>query len=596
MLAAGLSAIPQADFHQNLIDRGGEARVDERSGVTPSLWKRAWQSLFQSVRPLTPAGVLRNAAAGVQLAAVNIPQALGYTKIAGTPVITGLYTLLLPLVAFATFGSSRYLVVAADSATAAILAGRLSGMAPTGSPKYVALAATVALLTAVFLLLARLLRLGFLADFLSQTVLVGFLTGVGIQVGFAVMGEMLGVSVHSRRTLVQVAQVVRNLPRAHLPTVALAAAVLVVILGLRYLAPKVPGALIAVVGAIAASARWGFASRGIDVIGPVAGGLPHFAIPWPGWRGVEPLIGVSASCAIMILAQSAATARIYAERHCQELDENADLVGLAAANAVAALSGTFTVNGSPTQTAMVESAGGSSQLAQISTAAVVALVLLFLTKPLEYLPQCVLGAIVFLIAVRLIDVRGLRAILQESPQEFAVALLTAAFVLVVGVEWGIVLAMVISLLRIVHHSYHPDTGVLVLNDSKTWDAVPPVPGTVTQPGLVIYRFGAALFYANAARFAKEVRALATPPVRWLVVDAEAITHVDYSAARVIRDVHHDLDSRGVVMAFGRVHEELKADMDRHHLTEEIGQERIFRRLHEARTAFAKSTGQESKGP
>jgi sulfate permease, SulP family len=563
--------------------------VDEGSIARPSRLRGAWQSLFQSVRPFTVSGLMRDAAAGVQLAAVNIPQALGYTKIAGTPVVTGLYTLLLPLVAFATFGSSRYLVVAADSATAAILAGTLSQMAPTGSAQYVALASTVALLTAVWLLLARLLRLGFLADFLSQTVLVGFLTGVGFQVGFTVLGQMLGVPVHSRRPVVQVAEVVRGLPHLHLPTVALSLAVLAVILGLRRFLPKVPGALIAVAGAITASVWWHFAAHGISVIGPVAGGLPHFTFPWPGWKEAASLAGVSGACAVMILTQSAATARIYAERHQQELDENMDLVGLSAANAAAALSGTFVVNGSPTQTAMVEGAGGRSQIAQVSTGAVVALVLLFATKPLEYLPHCVLGAIVFLIAVRLVDLRKLWSIRQESPQEFAVAIATAAVVVIVGVEQGIVLAMVISLLRIVHHTYHPDTGVLIFNDAKTWDIIPPVPGTVTQPGLVIYRFGAALFYANAARFAKEVRALATPDVRWMVIDAEAITHVDYSASRVIRDVHRELASRGVVMAFARVQSELKADMDRHHLTEEIGAERIFRRLHQARSEFAKQS-------
>lgn len=565
--------------------------MDARSAATPSRTKRAGLSLFQSLRPLTARGVIRDAAAGVQLAAVNIPQALGYTRIAGTPVVTGLYTLLLPMIAFATFGSSRYLVVAADSATAAILAGRLSGIAPMGSAKYVALTSTVALLTAFFLLIGRLLKLGFVADFLSQTVLVGFLTGVGFQVGFTVLGQMLGIPVHSHRPVIEVLQVIHGLPHVHLLTLAVSATVLVLILGLRWLSPKVPGPMIAVIGAIAASAWWHFAARGVLVIGPVAGGLPHFWFPWPGWKEIEPLISVSASCAVMILAQSAATARIYAERHHQELDENDDLMGLSAANAVAALSGTFTVNGSPTQTAMVEGAGGQSQMAQISTACVVALVLLFLTRPLEYLPQCVLGTIVFLVAVRLIDLRGLWTIQKESPQEFAVALLTAGFVVVVGVEQGIVLAMVISLLRIVHHVYHPETGVLVVNELKTWDIIPPVAGSVTEPGLVLYHFGASLFYANARRFANEVRELATADVKWLVVDAEAIAHVDYSASRVVRELCSELDARGIVLAFARVQVGLKRDMDRHHLTEDIGQQRIFRRLHDARAEFGKSHNQ-----
>ncbi len=200
---------------------------------------------------------------GFTLAAMNIPQALGYTKIAGMPVVTGLYTLLLPLVAFAAFGSSRYLVVSADSATAAIFAGGVSGMAPPASARYVALAGAVALLTAGFLLLARLLKLGFIADFLSQTVLAGFLTGVGFQVGIAVLGEMLGVPVSAHRTVLQLAEVSRRLPQVHLPTLAVSAVVVVILLLLQRFAPRVPGAFIAVAGAMAASAIWDFSGTAL---------------------------------------------------------------------------------------------------------------------------------------------------------------------------------------------------------------------------------------------------------------------------------------------------------------------------------------------
>jgi MFS superfamily sulfate permease-like transporter len=295
----------------------------------------------------------------------------------------------------------------------------------------------------------------------------------------------------------------------------------------------------------------------------------------------------------MVLAQSAATARFYAGRHHQYLDESADLVGLSAANAAAALSGTFVVDGSPTQTAMVESSGGQSQLAQVATAIAVAFVLLFLTKPLQYLPRCVLGAIVFFIAVRLIDVRGLREIRRESPGEYALAVFTAAVVVLVGVEPGILLAMVLSLLRIVRHSYRPHTGVFVVNEGDVWQVVPAVPGAVTKPGLVIYRFGAALFYANAALFAEQIRGLVGPtpsPVRWLVVDAEAITNVDYTAARMVRELHEELVDRGVVLVFARTPLSLKADLDRHLLTLVIGPAQFFDRLHDAAAAFAKLKG------
>lgn len=554
--------------------------------------------LFEGIRPLSRSGTIRDAVAGVQLAAMNIPQALGYARIAGMPVVTGFYTLLLPMLAFAVFGSSRYLVVAADSATAAILAGGVSTMAPMASARYVALAGTVALLTAGFLLLARILKLGFLADFLSQTVLVGFLTGVGFQVGIAVFGGMLGLEIESHKTVSQVIEIYRDFAHIHLPTVALSVVIVAGVFAIARLAPKIPGPLIAVAGAIAASEIWNFAGRGITVIGPVAGGLPHLGLPDVRWRDVGPLISLAASCFVMIVAQSAATARVYAARHHQKVDENEDLVGLAAANASAALSGTFVVNGSPTQTAMVESSGGQSQLAQVATAAVVALVLLLLAKPLQYLPRCVLGSIVFIIALKLIDMRGLESIRRESPGEYALAVTTAAVVVLVGVEQGIVVAMILSLLRIVHHSYRPHTAILIAGEGGTWELAPPIPGRFTEPGLVMYRFSAALFYANAGYFSDEIHDIvgATPsPVRWLIVDAEAITNLDYTAARIVRQLQCDLTASGVTLAFARVAFYLQADLDRHHLTEIIGRENIFPRIHDALAAYAKVTKPESAG-
>jgi sulfate permease, SulP family len=287
---------------------------------------------------------------------------------------------------------------------------------------------------------------------------------------------------------------------------------------------------------------------------------------------------------VMIVAQSAATARAYVARHRQTLDENADLLGLSAANATAALSGTFVVNGSPTQTAMVESAGGRSQLAHLTTAAVVALVLLFLTGPLQYLPQCVLGAIVFTIAIGLVDLPGLRDIWRESPGEFQLALATATVVVVIGVEQGILLAMALSLLRHVRHSYRPHTAVLVEAGAGQWQPTPAVPGALSGPGLVVFQFGAALFYANAGRFAEDVRGLieqASTPVRWLVVDAGAITNVDYSAARVVRALQDDLTRNGVVLVLVHAQSSLLADLDRHRLTDVIATEHIFDSLHEA---------------
>lgn len=541
------------------------------------------------MRPLSRAGAVRDATAGVELAAMSIPQALGYTTIAGMPAVTGFYTLVLPLIAFATFGSSSYLVVAADSATAAILAGGLSPLAAIASPEYVGLAGAVALLTAGLLFLARLLKLGFLADFLSRTVLVGFLTGVGFQVGIAVLGDMLGIAVHSRRTVMKLVEIVRNISGVHLPSIVLAAVVVGGVLILDRFAKRVPGPLIALAGAIGASAAFDFAGHGIATIGPVAGGLPHLMLPQVNWKAIEPLVPVAFSCFVMIVAQSAATARVYSVRHHQRQDENADLAGLGAANVAAAVSGTFVVNGSPTQTGMAERSGGRSQVTHVAAAAVVALVLVFLTKPFQYLPRCVLGAIVFTVAIHLTDIRGLRRIRRESPGEFWLAVTTALVVVVVGVEQGIILAMVLSLLRIVSHSYRPHTAILLQDKDGVWQSVPVERGGMTEPGLLVYRFGAALFYANAGLFVDEVRRIAatTAGLRWVVVDAGSSTKIDYTAAQEVRELIEDLAKRGITVVIAHVEPELQADLDRHHLTEIIGRERIFDTLREAIAGYRK---------
>jgi sulfate permease, SulP family len=335
---------------------------------------------------------------------------------------------------------------------------------------------------------------------------------------------------------------------------------------------------------VAASATFDFSAHGIQVVGRVPGGFPRIGVPDVSWTDVTVLVPVAASCFLMIVAQSAATARAYAARHRQPLDENADLLGLSAANAAAALSGTFVVNGSPTQTAMVESSGGRSQLAQVATAVIVAGVLLFLTGPLQYLPRSVLGAIVFTIAVGLIDVRGLRDIRRESPGEYRLALMTAAVVVIIGVEQGIILAMVLSLLRHVRHSYRPHTAVLVQDAAGQWRPTPAVPGARSEPGLVVFQFGADLFYANAGEFANDVRGLvehASPPVHWLIVDAGAITSVDYSAARVFRALHDDLVRTGVVLLVAHAPMSLQADLQRHRLTAVIGADHLFDTLREA---------------
>jgi high affinity sulfate transporter 1 len=516
--------------------------------------------------------------AGLTLAALAIPEVMGYTKIAGMPVVTGLYTILLPMALFAVLGSSRHLVVGADSATAAIMFAALTPLAAAGSPQYVALAGMLALMAGASLLLARILRLGFLANFLSRTVLIGFLSGVGIRVACGQLAGMFGYASAGRGPAAEVWNWAKDLGQTSLTTLAMSVAVLLtMVLGPKLLR-RAPWALLAVIGATVASAALSLSAHGVITIGAVPRGLP--ALGWPSIPASDyaKLAAAALSIFVVIVAQSAATSRAYAAKFDDEFDENADLVGLALANIGAGLTGTFVVNGSPTKTAMVDNAGGRSQLAQLVTAAVVLVVLLVLTKPLSYVPEAVLAAVVFLIGVRLVDVKGMREVLRRRPVEFAVALATAVIVVFVGVEQGIVLAILFAIVAHTRHSYTPYDRLLVRGAGKIWTSLPLESGAQARPGLLMYRFGASLYYANASRFADEVRGLvkdAKEPIRWFCLVAEAWDDLDYTGSAALKRVLDGLRKEGIAFVACDVPEPVLQELERDGLLSEIGREHVF---------------------
>jgi SulP family sulfate permease len=471
--------------------------------------------VLQGILPIDRSRVPSDILAGITLAALNIPQAMGYTKIAGTPVITGLYAILIPMALFALFGSSRHLVVGADSATAAILAAGLMGLAASGSSEYMALCGLLALMAAGFLILARLIGLGFLADFLSHTVLVGFLTGVGIQVSLGQIGGMLGLPWGGHSPIGHLIYDLQHLHQTNFYTLATAAAVLVMILGSRQISRKIPGALLAVAGAIVVSRAVDLGFHGVATLGAVPSGLPRFGLPQVHFSAglLMNLCPTAFSIFVVILAQSAATSRAYAARYHERFNENLDLVGLSLANIGAGLSGAFVVNGSPTASEMVNSAGGRSQLAQITSSLVVLSVLIFLTGPLAYLPEAVLCAVVFLICVDLIDVKGMYRIYRERPWEFWVAVITAATVVLVGVEQGILVAMFLSLVSHTRHGYQPKNDLIVPAQPEGWKTEPVQTMAQMLPGLLIYRFSHGMYYANAQVLSEQVTRLALHRLR-----------------------------------------------------------------------------------
>ncbi len=567
--------------------------------ATATTTKRPSRALpvLDGILPIDRARIPGDLIAGATLAALAIPEVMGYTKIAGMPVVTGLYTILLPVAVFALLGSSRHLVVGADSATAAIMAtGIVATGAVAGSPQYVALASLTALMCAALLIGARLLNLGFIANFLSRSVLIGFLTGVGIQVAMGQVAGMFGVDAGSGGTIEKFVNTLKAIPTSTQgATLAVSVSVLVVIIGLERVNKRIPGALIAVVGAIAVSYFLDLAARGVTTLGTVQGGLPTFGLP-PDvitTENVQALLPTVFAMFVVILAQSAATSRAYAMKYGDRFDENVDLVGLGLANAAAGLSATFVVNGSPTKTSMVDSAGGRSQIAQLTTGAIVLVVLLFLTGPLAYMPNAVLASVVFLIGIRLVDARGMRDIAAVRPGEFGVALLTAATVVVVGVEQGIVLAIILSIVVHLYHSYRPYDTLLHMTPDGHIHASSPSDGAQLAPGLAAYRFGASLYYANATRFTAEIMDIvenADPPIRWFAVVASAIGDIDYSGANSLRSVHEELAARDITLILLDVDPRVRTLLDRYGLTERIGAARIFETIGDAADAYVAATG------
>jgi high affinity sulfate transporter 1 len=531
--------------------------------------------------------------AGVTLAAVAVPEVMGYTSIAQTPVITGLYTIIFPTLLFALLGSSRLLVVGADSATAAILAAGLAGLGISGlspnSSEWVAWTSLVALVCGGMLILARLLRLGFLGDFLSASVLIGFLTGVGISVLTGQLPDMLGIPKGTGNWFEQQWSTLTHLTDASLWTVAFAAGTLLIIVGGKLISRKIPGAVIAVVLSIVLSNVLDASSHGVAVIGPVQGGMPPFGLPQGLDLGDIPAVmGVALSCFFLIIAQSAATSRSFAMKHSERVDINKDIVGLAGANIAAGLTGTFVVNGSPTKTEILDEQRGRSQMANITMSLVVIVVVLFLTRYLTNMPVAVLAAIVFMIGLGLVDIKGLRRLSAARVSEFVIACVTAIVVFAWGVEEGIILAIALSVVELVRRAYTPSDFLVGVNKGGEPTYTAAEPGSQSLPGLLVFRFDSRLFYANASLFVdriQELIAAAPSRVRWLILDCSSIGDIDYSASLNLEGLIAALHEEKRTFALANVDPELLKVLTKLKTLEHFDNAHIYPTVQEAVAAF-----------
>ena len=484
--------------------------------------------------------------AGVTVTAIAIPESLGYASIAGLPVQTGLYCALVPAILFALVASSRQLVVGADSATAALVAAGAGAVVASTSQAYPATVAVLGLLTAGIPLIMAVARLGFLANLISQPVLAGFLTGVGVSLVIGKLPGMLGIEA-SGTTWDKLVDTVTNLGDVNAASAVLALGVVVSMLVVERVLPKLPAALLAVVAFSVLGVLIGAEGRGVAMVGAVPAGLPSLTIPTLSPGAVGRLAATAAGIAVVILAQSAAVARSFATKNGYRDNTNQDLYALAAANTGSALTGGFAINGSPPRTAAGDAAGSRSQMVNIVMALVIAVVLLFATGLFEYLPSPVLDAVVFAIGIGLVKVAQLRAIKRTRLFEFGAAMLAVVVVAFVGVEQGILLAVLVSLVDRLRRQYQPTDEVLVADGEVAPRLRDRVAAGTQLDGILVFRFGTGLFFENATHFDQRVRDLtsaASTPVRSVVIDAAAMDDIDFTGTEVLRRQAEDLAAGG----------------------------------------------------
>ena len=526
------------------------------------------------------------------VAAYLVPQVMAYATVAGLPPVVGLWAALAPLAVYAVLGSSRQLSVGPESTTALMTATALAPLAVGDPGRYAALAAAVALLVGAICFVAGLVRIGFLADLLSRPVLVGYMTGVAVIMIGSQLGKVTGVSVEGDEFVDQVRSFIKGLDGVHWPTIALSVAVLVVLLALARVVPRLPGPLIAILLATAAVAVFSLDRSGIRVIGEIPSGLPTPGLPGIGLAELSTLVIPAAGIAIVAFSDNVLTARTFAARHGQRVDANAELRALGVCNVGTGLLHGFPVSSSGSRTALGDALGSRTQLYSVVTLAFVLLVMVAGRGVLANFPMAALGALVVYAALRLVDVPEFKRLARFRRSELILALATTASVLLFGVLYGVLVAIVLSILDLLRRVARPHDaiqgfvpGVAGMHDVDDYPEADP------EPGLVVYRYDAPLFFANAENFRE--RALAAvdenpEPVKWFVLNAEANVEVDLTALDVLDRCAAELTSRGIVFAMARVKQDLRVMLEAAGLVDKIGEDRIFMTLPTAVEAYRNS--------
>ena len=528
--------------------------------------------------------------AGVTVAAYLVPQVMAYATIAGVPAVAGLWAALPALVIYAMLGSSASLSMGPEATTALMTAIAIGPLAAGDGARYARLAATLALLVGAMSVAAWLLRLGFVADLLSRPVLVGYLAGVAVTMIADQLRRVTGVPVAGQAFGVQIGSFVSHLGQIQPATVAMAAAVLVFLLVLQWRWPSAPGPLLAILGATAATAAFGLASHGVAVVGPIPAALPVPRLPDVHPAVLRELLLPAFTVLIVGFSDDVLTARSFA-RHDETIAGNRELLALGTANVGASLMHGFPVSSSASRTAIGIAAGSRTQLYSLTAAACVGAVLLFARPVLAQFPAAALGAIVIYAALRLIDVAAFRRLFAFRRTELAIAVATCAGVLGLNILYGVLVAIGLSVAELLVRVARPHDAILGLVPGLAgMHDVDDYPGARTIPGLVVYRYDAPLFFANAEDFRRRALGAADRgpgPLRWFVLNVEANVEVDFTALEALDAVREAIVRQGAVFAVARVKQDLLARLRSFGLADKIGEERLFPTLPTAVQAYQK---------
>lgn len=547
-----------------------------------------WIPLIETLRGYKSAWLIHDIIAGLVLTAILVPVGMAYASVSGLPAIYGLYATIIPLIAYAVFGPSRILILGPDSALAGLIAAAILPLAAGNTDKAIALAGMLAILAGSFCIMAGLVKFGFITDLLSKPVRIGYLNGIALTVLIGQLPKILGFSVNGNNFLQETNSLIQGIAGGQINWMSclIGFSCLIIILGCRNWFSRIPAVFIAVAGATMISSSFNLSSSyGIAVVGPLPQGLPQLQIPSITFAELKSLFAAAFAIALVSFADMSTLSRTFALRAGQEVDSNQEIIALGAANMAAGLFQGFPVTSSASRTPVAESAGAKTQITGVVGAVCIALLLIFAPNLLKNLPQAVLGAVVICACISLVEVRALVRLYKLRREEFIFSLACFLGVVSLGIIKGIFIAIGLALFSFIWRAWHPYDAVLGhVEGLKSYHDISRHPEARLIPGLVLFRWNAPLFFANAETFRENVLhaiAEAPTPTRWVVVTAEPITDVDTTAADMLAELDNALHESGMDLFFAEMKGPVKDMLKRYGIFTRLGEENFFPTIEQA---------------